>query len=348
MFDSNIFICPACRSSLRRMIDSFSCGKCSIDYPIKNNVFYFSEDDFFYSVFSRTDAESIAELSELTTWQNAIDTYSSKVGEYTYKYITDLSRADWFIYLPSLYGKTILDIGSGWGNLALVLSKRCNSYICCDGNSYNLRLLSTRIRDNNIKNTSLFMYNANKELALPLENESIDLVILNGVLEWMGNIDSTISPKVLQIMALKEIRRVLKKGGLIYLGIENRYALGHLRGARPHGELPFIGLLPRFFSNVIMKFSVGRKHGTYIYSLNGYKRLFKKSGFEISQSIMPVPDYRFPSIMIPFKPRWVKNVWLDHFNTNRTWKFKILKKLFLKTVPMELFSNSYSIIAEKQ
>ena len=170
-------------------------------------------------------AEKVTELAEQKNWQEAIDTYSNSIGKYTLGYITNEARADWHILLPLNPEATVLDIGSGWGNIAISLSRWCKKVYCGDVNMINLRLLRTRLRDRKIKNVSLFQYEPNTMLRLPFKDSSIDVVLLNGVLEWMGAAEIDAAPQKIQLKALMEIKRVLKSGGALYIGIENRCSL---------------------------------------------------------------------------------------------------------------------------
>jgi len=348
MIKTNNYICPSCNKELLSKLGLFICTSCGNSYKTDKNITLFTDNELFYSVFSKEDAIKVAELSEQKSWRFAIDNYSNKIGKYTYNYIVDESRADWLIYLPTLKNSIVLDIGSGWGNIAIMLAKRCEKYYCCDANVYNLRLLNSRLRDNNINNTELFQYDANDILKLPFNDKSVDVVILNGVLEWMGNIEHKLSPRQIQIMALKEINRVLKKDGIVFIGIENRYAMGHLLGARPHGEIPFIGLLPRFLSNIITKLKTGKRHGTYIYSVAGYRKLLHRANFKMQTAFLAFPDYRFPNTIVPLKPKWMKRFWVKNINTNNSKKIRLAKTFGLKYFPFHWFANSFLIIGNKK
>ena len=62
----------------------------------------------------------------------------------------------------------------------------------------------------------------------PLASEQFDLVIFNGSLEYIGSPDSFWKT---QCAAMREAARILKHGGLVYVGIENSLGLKYLLDA---------------------------------------------------------------------------------------------------------------------
>jgi len=316
---------------------------CDHIWPKENGIPRFGESEVQYSVFSNDVADKVTELAEKTTWENAVDTYAGTIGAYTYRYIKDESRADFHVILPLGPESTVIDIGSGWGNIAISLSSWCRQVYCCDVSMTNLYLLRARIRDRELKNIKLFQYEPNAFLQLPFSDSSIDVALLNGVLEWMGAAEINASPDRVQFEALKEIRRILKPGGSLYIGIENRYSASTLSGQRVHGELPFVGLLPRIISNLITKVVQGKKHRTYIYSLLGYRKLLRRAGFEKVDFYIPYPSYHNPNYLIPLDPLWIKRYWLEQLSVSRSKKYRLFKKLGLVRLPFHWLAYSYSI-----
>lgn len=66
--------------------------------------------------------------------------------------------------------------------------------------------------------------------ALPLADQSIDIVVFNHIYEHVVDADAV----------MDEIRRVLKKDGVAYFGFANRFGV-----MEPHYRLPFLSWLPR-------------------------------------------------------------------------------------------------------
>ncbi len=341
------YICPECRSALSDRGDSYLCLHCQAVWSVVHGIPQFGKDEVKYSVFNDKVADRVTELAEQTTWQEAIDAYADTIGSYTLKYIKDESRADWSVILPLSPESTVLDIGSGWGNIALSLSRWCGRVYCCDVSMTNLRLLRVRIRDRGLENVKIFQYEPNSFLRLPLPDSSVNVSLLNGVLEWMGAAEIDASPYRVQLEALKEVHRVLKNRGALYIGIENRYSTSTLRGQRIHGELPFVGLFPRVISNSISKLIRGKPHRTYIYSIRGFRKLLRRAGFEKIDFYLPYPSYHHPNYLIPLDPPWAKRFWIDQLSVSRSVKYRFFQRLGLARLPFHWLSYSFGIRCTK-
>jgi SAM-dependent methyltransferase len=73
-------------------------------------------------------------------------------------------------------------------------------------------------------------------------------------------------------LAIREIFRVLKPGGVCYFGARNKYF--PIDG---HDLIPFIAYLPKGVSDFIFKYLLGRKsYDIKLYSLGGLRKLTKK------------------------------------------------------------------------
>lgn len=344
---STSFVCPECRSPLNINDGGYSCSSCHSGWPIEHGISKFSKNEFFWSVFDEETAAGVTELAEKGSWNDAIEKYRGTIGDYTVGYIKNLSRADWHILLSLDENSVVVDIGSGWGNIAMNIANRCREYYCGDVNMTNLRLLRCRLRDAGYTNVNPFLYDATDFLRLPFEDNSVDAVILNGVLEWMGNVKHHASPDEMQLAALKEIRRVLRPGGQLYIGIENRYSVSTLRGKPLHFELPFIGLLPRWLSNAVTKMVKGEEHRTYVYALHGYKKIINKAGYSGVDFYWPYPSYHDPNYIIPLKPAWVKRHWFKSCMVSRSPKFRLVNKLKLTYLPFHWLAYSYGMVCRK-
>jgi len=113
---------------------------------------------------------------------------------------------------------TVLDLGSGSGYFAIEVSKQLNEegkVICVDCDLDGLKELQKNASEENITNIDFHRANIEK---LPFETESADYIFLNMTFGQLPD----------KITALKEIYRVLKKDGQLYITeilIDNYYCL---------------------------------------------------------------------------------------------------------------------------
>ncbi|MCQ9205361.1 MAG: methyltransferase domain-containing protein [Omnitrophica bacterium] len=200
--------------------------------------------------------------------------------------------------IGSLEEKEVLDIGSGAGGISIVFAQKCKRIVSLDSGADNVEFIRQRLEEKNIKNIELLLGNAIK---LPFHDEEFDIVILNGVLEWIPYTRGK-EPFSLQCRALAEAFRVLKKRGLLYLATENRwYPFNFLRD--PHVHIPFVCMLPRKIANFVSFIFSRKPYENFIYSYWKLKNLIKESGFSRVDIYAPLIHYQYPVIIKDLEKR---------------------------------------------
>lgn len=124
-------------------------------------------------------------------------------------------------------GKRLLDLGAGSGILSTWFASRGAQVTSAD------RDISTFQPDLPVVRI--------ERADLPFANEAFDLVVFNHVIEHVG-------PPPDQAHILREIWRILKPGGQLYIAVPNRYAL-----IEPHFRLPLLGALPRPVADAMVR-----------------------------------------------------------------------------------------------
>lgn len=160
--------------------------------------------------------------------------------------------------------KKILDLGSGEGGTAVVLSEK-NSVLSLDINFIRLQR-----QMQNFGEVSFSQINADAR-HLPLPDLFFDLIIVQDVIEHLIDID----------LFIEELRRVLKPGGVIYLSTPNRNSIFNLI-SDPHWGLPFLSLFKRetiknYYLKRFRKSEVNRKDIAELFSLNDLIKRFHES-----------------------------------------------------------------------
>ena len=73
--------------------------------------------------------------------------------------------------------------------------------------------MKKRLKKRNIENISIFAGDANN---IPLKDEFFDIALVVGVMEWVA-LNNDGNPKKIHLSFLKDLNRILKKNGVLYL-----------------------------------------------------------------------------------------------------------------------------------
>ena len=284
------------------------------------------------------------------------------------EYILSYSRADWLFDMVD-FTKTgrALDIGSGWGAISFSLSRHFKEVYSLDAIKERLEFQRVRAQQEKRRNIKFVR---SDWLVMPFRDNSFDVVCANGVFEWIGLSDMSKNPGELQVKFLKEIDRVLKPDGKLYIGIENRFAFFLLLGARDHSGLPFTSLMPRIAADFVVRNfrnaeggfdeekrieDKWRDYRTYTYSYWGYMKILERAGFAKNNKIFWSFTYNSPTESGPVDGESVKfllELYRKH-NFSVTMASKMatnygasLPKSLLKYLTL-LFSPSFLIYSNK-
>ena len=313
-FDS--LVCPNCHSSLNHDDNELICQFCDMHYPIVNGIPDFRNEDEFWCNVSR---EKMQELNRLAKdsgdWLEAAKkTVSQYAGHFT-----PFDRADCQFLWPCTKDSRVLDAGSMWGGITIPAAQFHGEVYAVDKTIETLEFLKIRAEQMGFDNIHTI---ASGIQNLPFGDNFFDLVILSGVLEWVAFDEEIVlerhwrkfgrglrpdksrkyteNPRKIQLRVLREIQRILKPGGCLYLAIENRIGYIYLVGyPDDHMNVPFICFMPRFVANTITKLILNCDYRTYVYTIPGYKSLLEQSGFGHIDFYGAFMHYIRPSEMVP-------------------------------------------------
>jgi len=151
---------------------------------------------------------------------------------------------------------------------------------------------------------------------LPFQEESFDGVVVNGVFEWAGANDQGLDPSMLQRRFLREVHRVLKPNGILYLAIENRLSPSHIK-SDPHVRKPLLCILPRGLAKWVSHMWYGKPYQAYIYTLWQMRTLLINAGITTTKVFSPIPSYQFPLEFVALDNRMASVKELQEINIQK-------------------------------
>ncbi|MGH9356428.1 MAG: methyltransferase domain-containing protein, partial [Terriglobia bacterium] len=233
--------------------------------------------------------------------------------------LLNLQRASWLPLLGLPADAVALDVGCGYGAIAHSLALAMKEVCAIEAVPERIEFTQERLRQEKLDNVTLVQASA---MDLPFFESSFDLVVLNGILEWVGEWDPEGRPRDVQLKFLSSVRRLLKDGGVAVIGIENRFSLGSILGGQDHSGIQYTSLVPRWFATRMLRRSstahyrtvlnAKKEYRTYTYSAPGYRKLVAEAGYGASTVYWAIPNYNEPSQLVPVEARpLIREVSLD-------------------------------------
>jgi ubiquinone/menaquinone biosynthesis C-methylase UbiE len=297
----------------------------------------FVKEDYFYREVDRQTILNIISLAKTIGWKSVTTSITNTVVK---RYISDPIRTLFLELVRIPPGSKVLDLGAGWGSLSMQIAKRYHGVdvFAFDKTLEGLLFLDVVKNQEKLSNIHIAHVDASD---IPMADESFDIALIIGVLEWTGESVKDSSPVEAQLKVLQEVRRLLRKGGKAVIGIENRFSYEYLRGKRDHSGMRFASVFPKSLTNAYMKTRYRREYRTYIYSHSGYQNLFLgRAGFTAMETFVTSPSYRFPkAISDPINVR--KMMVASHRKNDQRWIRLLPDSILRRVVP------SFYFIVEK-
>ncbi len=251
--------------------------------------------------------------ARLHGWAEAVLQHLKPAHQDLVPYVQHPSRADWRVLVPLERERTVsLDVGAGWGAVSFGLAPHVRRHYAVERVAERVAFIGIRARQDGARNVVPVRADLH---AIPLAPRSIDVIAVNGVLEWAGLEDpqataggAARSPRVLQELFLRQLHALLRPGGWLYVGIENRYGRMFWRGTPDHQGLRFTSLMPRPLARAYSgwraqraprTYTTARDYRAWTYSLPAYRQLFAACGFTDLQTYAVVPGYNAPMQLVP-------------------------------------------------
>ncbi|MFB0560520.1 MAG: class I SAM-dependent methyltransferase [Candidatus Lokiarchaeia archaeon] len=198
---------------------------------------------------------------------------SYKLYELYLKYtFMGIERGQWLIdtlkSFKRLKGKRALDVGSGSGGISIAFVKNNIETVNFD-TERKYTIVSQRWAEENGVELNQMLASGEE---MPFKDESFDVILCSDVIEHVERPENLV----------REISRMLKKGGILYVTCPNKMS-PRLIWEDNHYFLPLIVLLPRKLADIYVR-ATNRGEKTEVIFLPTYSKLitmFKKVGIEL-------------------------------------------------------------------
>lgn len=302
-------LCPQDGAALRddgRRVHCPTCGQVYRDDPL-GVVDFIRDSAYYWGEIPREKMEAVLDYARQHGFDAAIDDYLGVHIDASYRdSLREPTRVDWRLLLGMTREHSVLDVGSGWGRLGFALAPWVRHL-------YSLEYVPQRLEFQRIMREQRGDQNITlvhgSFLQLPFAANTLDWVVFNGVLEWVG-LAGEKNPRDMQVDVLRRSFDILRPGGHVAVAIENRWGINTFFGELDHSGLPFTNLLPRRLASWVVNRHAAkyrndasnRGYRTYTYGLGGYCKLMREAGAgEVSVHAL-LPHYNVPRAIIPLYP----------------------------------------------
>lgn len=343
------YVCLRCKGVLRKQRNRLVCGQCGASWDVKGSVPCFVKDAPYWGELPQEEMRTLINDAKKGYWKDALKTIPQEKREEIISCCSDETRGWWRYLLPGKDKGKVLDIGAGLGAITFSLANAGYEVVAIDSVIERATFLAIRRDQDRIRSVQTACASA---LELPFPEQSFDIVIMNGVLEWLGLSETSISPDKVQKRALQNIFRVLKPDGILYIAIENRISAIYFLGFKdPHSGLRFATLMPRKMADWYSRLRRRGGYKTYIYSKFGYQKMLQEAGFKEITFFLPLPSYRNFQVIVPMGRSKIAKYCFTHIWNMKRLRFLKMMVHFLKFLPigffLDYFAPDYSILAKK-
>lgn len=279
----------------------YSLPISEIDYS--NIIDLGGDKQFYYGEIKRQ--EFLMLLSEISnSGDNASDVIKRYCqytnNSYFFEYAIGNKRGLAISLFENLENKHVLDYGCGLGSLGIEAIKKGARVTFADSSWDRLKMASYLTAE--FSDVSKHKFVALNDIRRIYElNETYDLIILNGLLEWLPSVakGSFSTAQEIQVDFLRICIKLLNDNGRIFIGMENRFALIYQLGyPEDHTEIIGLSLLDRDIANEKHKEIKNTEFVNFTWSYFDYYHYAKTIGMEVEKITGMFPDYRFPQKIV--------------------------------------------------
>ena len=289
--------CPWCAGDLACSDEECRCLSCGMRWPVVEGVVHFVSEAPYRGEISESKLRDILEAMKTEPWREIFRASNDPDTVRAFTSIANLNRTSWQYFLPSGAGRSALCVAEGMGATAEALSRNYATVVAVEAVLANVQFMRRRFSQDRVDNVCIVRAGFPH---LPFPPESFDLVVFNGVIEWLPSGQRSENPAAVQLAGLRKALELLRRGGHVCIGIDNRWCHEYFLGARdPHANVRWVTIAPRRVANWLMRRAKAERYENYLYGSRGYRRLLQRAGFSEPQVFMAIDSHHQPEFIVP-------------------------------------------------
>lgn len=299
--------CPLCTEKLKSGDATLQCDLCKLEFDREGNTV------FFRKALKPDPLASLCEDVVSGGWKKAVEAHPEIPG-----LAGKRNCADWRFFIPSGDDVSLLEYGSGKGELSLLLAGNAGILHTVSFSTSVARIVATRAQEAGLKN--VYPLALERSQRLPFQDGTFDAFVADRVLNYPGLFTVSENINKAADFLLSEAYRVLKKAGTFYMGVGNpifsfspaKKAFGLFRRSELEEDTNF---------HFNLKAVPGRVKEDAL-SFSGYKELLKSAGFRFARSFAPLPDPVKTKVTIPLESKAIQNYFFKNLIRQNTLAMK--------------------------
>lgn len=292
-----------------------------------------TSENFLLKFFNRPESEK----------QNQITKVLNNNSSWPILYELSPQRRHLFDWYPFKRQETLLDLGAGCGPLTNLFSEKLSKVTCLELSPLRTKIISKRCADK--ENIEIVCGSIEKFKT----QVKYDYVNLTGVLEYAGKFfkgkkNENIFEET-PLIFLEKARSFLKRGGKLFIAIENPLGIRYFSGAvEDHTAELFEGIE-----------GYPQPSGIRTFTKSEIQKILYNLGFSKIEFYFPIPDYKLPSLVL--SEEYLKkynsnslsslftNVEYFHYPLFDIFSEVLFSNQLQKEEILENFANSFLIVA---